>query len=187
MVVYSVAKIPQGVKKATERQNMSLFKQKIVRSGAKIAISLVAIFNMIGALIAPTIANASFFDFTLNSGDVKDTSFPVAEGRQPARTMWVVVTAYSSTVDQCDDTPCITANGYNLCDNYEKYAIADTVAANFLRMGETVRFPDLYGDKVFTVRDRMNARYGNGRLDIWMPTREMAKNFGVKRIKMEIY
>jgi 3D (Asp-Asp-Asp) domain-containing protein len=175
------------VKKATERQNMSLFKQKIVRSGTKIAISLVAIFNMIGALVAPTIANASFFDFAFSSSSAKEVSFPVAEGRQPARTMWVVVTAYSSTVDQCDDTPCITANGYDLCTNYEKYAIADTVAANFLRMGETVRFPDLYGDKVFTVRDRMNARYGNGRLDIWMPTREMAKNFGVKRIKMEIY
>jgi len=166
---------------------MSLFKQKIVSSGAKIAISLLAIINMLGALVAPTVANASFLDFTLNSDDVNTDSFPESQGRKPARTIWVVVTAYSSTVDQCDDTPCITANGYNLCDNYEKYAIADTVAANFLRMGETVRFPDLYGDKVFTVRDRMNARYGNGRLDIWMPTREMAKNFGVKRIKMEIY
>lgn len=166
---------------------MSLNKQNFVRSTATLAISFIAILNMVGALVAPSVAKASFFDFTLNSDEVKAESFPESEGRKPARTMWVVVTAYSSTVDQCDDTPCITANGYNLCDNYEKYAIADTVAANFLRMGETVRFPDLYGDKVFTVRDRMNARYGNGRLDIWMPTREMAKKFGVKRIKMEIY
>jgi len=45
--------------------------------------------------------------------------------------------------------------------------------------------PDLYGDKIFIVEDRMNKRY-TYRVDIWFPTRQAAKNFGLKTIKIEI-
>ena len=42
--------------------------------------------------------------------------------------------------------------------------------------------------KVFRVADRMNARYGFGRIDIWMPgPRVDAIKFGVKRADIEIY
>ncbi len=87
----------------------------------------------------------------------------------------VLVTAYSSTVDQTDSTPFITANGTHVHDG--------TIAANFLKFGTKVRFPSLYGDKVFIVEDRMKSNY---KVDIWFPTRQEAINFGAKRVEMEI-
>jgi len=97
---------------------------------------------------------------------------------QPKFVRWVTVTAYSSTVDQCDDSPFISANGSLVYDGM--------VAANFLYFGTKVKFPDYFGDKVFTVEDRMNKKY-NSRVDVWMPTREQAKEFGVRYLKIEVY
>jgi 3D (Asp-Asp-Asp) domain-containing protein len=96
----------------------------------------------------------------------------------PKRVVYVVVTAYSSTPDQTDDTPFITANGTHVRDGI--------IAANFLKFGTRVKFPDFSGDKIFSVQDRMNARYSD-RVDIWMESREAAMNFGVRTLKMEIY
>lgn len=86
------------------------------------------------------------------------------------------VTAYSSSADECQGDPCITANGFNLCKHNQE----DTIATNRFPLGTKVKIPDLYNDKVFVVRDRMNKRYYN-RVDIWMKTKEKAKQFGVKR------
>lgn len=91
------------------------------------------------------------------------------------------MTAYNSEVAQTDDTPCITANGFNVCE----HGIEDTIAANFLPMGTKVRIPDLFGDRIFIVRDRMNARYPD-RVDIWMKHRTDAIKFGVKVAKIEV-
>ncbi len=99
-----------------------------------------------------------------------------------ARIHPVVATAYSSTIDQTDSDPCSTANGFNVC----KHNAEDVIAANYLPLGTRVRLPDLYGDRIFTVQDRMNARYGTGRIDLWMKTRQAAKQFGVKRTTMEV-
>lgn len=93
------------------------------------------------------------------------------------RVIYITVTAYSSTPDQTDDTPFITANGTRVRDGI--------IAANFLRFGDKVKFPDYSGDKIYTVTDRMNPRYPN-RADIWMETREEAIQFGLRRLKMEI-
>lgn len=89
----------------------------------------------------------------------------------------VSATAYSSTVDQCDSTPFITASGQSVRDGI--------IATNFLPFGTKVRIPELYGDKVFEVQDRMNARYYT-RIDIWMPSRGQALYFGVKQVKIEV-
>ncbi len=91
------------------------------------------------------------------------------------------ITAYNSEVAQCDASPCITANGFNLCDHGEE----DSVAVNFLRFGTKVRIPEIFGDRVFVVRDRMHERYQN-KLDVWMLSKEEAKQFGVKVAKVEI-
>jgi 3D (Asp-Asp-Asp) domain-containing protein len=93
----------------------------------------------------------------------------------PKRKMRVLATAYSSTVDQCDSSPFITANGTHVHDG--------TLAANFLKFGTKVKFPSLYGDKIFIVEDRMKSDY---KVDLWFPTRQEAKNFGAKWIEMEI-
>jgi 3D (Asp-Asp-Asp) domain-containing protein len=94
----------------------------------------------------------------------------------------LVLTAYNSEIGQCDDTPCITANGFNVC----KHGKEDTVAINGVKFGTKVRFPDLFGDRVFVVRDRMNARYNSGRGDIWMVSKAEAKKFGVRVARMEV-
>ncbi|NQV00811.1 MAG: 3D domain-containing protein [Parcubacteria group bacterium] len=90
---------------------------------------------------------------------------------------WVITTAYSSTSDQTDSTPFITASGTNVRDGI--------VACNFLKFGTRVRFPELYGDKIFIVEDRMAAK-NNHKIDIWFSTRWEAKQFGVKQIKVEV-
>jgi 3D (Asp-Asp-Asp) domain-containing protein len=91
------------------------------------------------------------------------------------------ITAYNSKAGQTDNSPCITANGFNVCEN----GVEDTIAANFLPFGAKVRIPDLFGDRVFVVRDRMHPRHKN-RLDIWMINYEDAKQFGVKVAKIEV-
>lgn len=97
------------------------------------------------------------------------------------RTYTVVSTAYSSSVDQTDSTPCITANGFNVCKNGKE----NVVAANFLRFGTKIRVPELYGNKVFTVQDRMNTKY-NHRVDFWKTSRPRAISFGKRLIKIEV-
>lgn len=104
-------------------------------------------------------------------------SLPLAK-EKPRRVMYVTVTAYSSTPDQTDDTPFIAATGKRVHDGM--------VAANFLRFGTKVRFPDYFGDKDFLVEDRMHERFSD-RMDVWMETREEALQFGIRRLKVEIY
>jgi len=94
---------------------------------------------------------------------------------------YFTMTAYNSEPGQTDDTPCITANNFNLCT----HGIEDTVATNFLPFGTKVRMPELFGDKIFYVRDRMNKRYSY-RFDVWMKEKSDAKQFGVKNVKIEI-
>lgn len=91
--------------------------------------------------------------------------------------MFVVATAYSSTPDQTDDSPFITAQGTYVRDGI--------VAANFLPFGTRIRIPDIYGDKIFEVEDRMNRRYWH-RVDVWFPDRQTALEFGIKTIKIHI-
>lgn len=91
------------------------------------------------------------------------------------------ITAYNSDPAQTDDTPCITANGFDVCEHGEE----DTIAANFLKFGTKVRIPELYGDRIFIVRDRMNKRYSD-RVDIWMKEKTDARKFGVKVAKIEV-
>ncbi len=96
-------------------------------------------------------------------------------------TTYRTITAYNSEVGQCDSTPCITANGFNVCE----YGIEDTIAANWLKFGTKVRIPELFGDRVFVVRDRMNKKHAD-RVDVWMKEKIDAKKFGVKLAKIEI-
>ena len=92
-----------------------------------------------------------------------------------------VMTAYNSEVGQTDDDPCTTANGFNLC----KHGIEDTIAANFLPMGTKVKIPELFGDRIFVVRDRMNQKHPT-RVDVWMKDHQSAMNFGVKVAKIQV-
>lgn len=87
------------------------------------------------------------------------------------------VTGYSSREEETDDTPFITASGATVHWG--------TVATNGYQFGTKIRFPELYKDKIFVVRDRMNARYEN-RLDIWFPEHKRAVRFGIINTRVEI-
>lgn len=115
------------------------------------------------------------------------STFPVSENREPLKKIRVVATAYSSESWQTDDAPCIPADGYDLCEHYKKYGEGNTIAANFLPFGSHIKLPEVFGEKVFVVHDRMNGKYGYGRIDVWMPTQAEAKAFGVKYMEMELY
>jgi len=93
------------------------------------------------------------------------------------KTKKVTVTAYSSTLDQTDSSPFITANG--------TYVYDGVMACNFLPFGTKVKFPEIYGDKIFIVEDRM-AKKNSHKMDIWMPSRSLALQFGVKNLAFEI-
>lgn len=95
-----------------------------------------------------------------------------------AKKIKVIISAYSSEEGQTDDTPLITANGTLVKDG--------VVANNMLPFGTKIKIPGLYGNKIFTVADRMHPRKGNYKVDIWFPTREEAINFGVKEAYIEI-
>ena len=53
----------------------------------------------------------------------------------------------------------------------------DRVAANWLPPMTKIQIPELFGEKVFVVADKMDTCYKD-RIDIWMPTRTEAINFG---------
>jgi 3D (Asp-Asp-Asp) domain-containing protein len=93
----------------------------------------------------------------------------------------VRITSYTSETAQCDSTPCVTASGFNLC----KHSKEDSVALNFLPFGSKIRIPQLFGKRIFIVRDRMNKRYQN-RVDVWMKNKKAALSFGIKKAKIEI-
>jgi len=114
------------------------------------------------------------------------STFPEPEEREVVQVRYMDATAYNSLPAQTNGNPCVTANGDNVCMLYEQYGYQNTVASNAFPFGTLLRFPDLYGDKVFRVNDRMARRYRN-RVDFWMVSYPEARQFGVKRgIKVEV-
>lgn len=105
-------------------------------------------------------------------------TLPVAGDREAPRTMKIPVTAYNSLPNQTDSTPFHTADNTHVRDGL--------IAANFLPLGTRVKFPELYGDKEFIVKDRMNPRY-HYKADIWMENYSDAIDFGLNYTTIEIY
>lgn len=112
----------------------------------------------------------------------KNSLMPVLSPAGPeylvAKKINVVITAYSSTPEQTDDTPFITASGKTTADGI--------IANNYLPFGTKVKIPEIYGEKVFTVEDRMSWKKSNNHFDIWCSSYQEAKNFGVKRTIIEV-
>lgn len=96
---------------------------------------------------------------------------------EEAKTFKVVITAYSSSPCETDSSPYITASG-----DWVKDGI---IASNFLSFGTEVKIPELFGDKVFVVQDRMHPRK-KYHIDIWFPSRVEALEFGVHYSYIEL-
>ena len=94
-------------------------------------------------------------------------------------TISVWATAYSSEPNQTDSTPLITASGALVHDG--------VAAANFLPMGTKFTIPTLFGDKEFTVLDRMNKKYdGMHTIDLWFPDTQKAIIFGRRAVAIVV-
>ena len=94
-----------------------------------------------------------------------------------------IVTAYNAgDPNQTDDTPCISANGENLCEALARGE--RRCAANFVPLGTSLHV-DKFG--VCVVTDRTNKRYRN-RVDIAMQKDEYhkARRFGRQRLHVKI-
>ena len=126
-----------------------------------------------------TIVNGSFLvaNTPPSTSNKKVSSTTTKNLVQKIKEVLVPITAYSSTPDQTDDSPFISANG--------TYVYDGMVAANFLPFGTKIKIPEVFGDKIFTVEDRMNSRYWQ-KVDVWFPDRESALHFGVKVLKIQI-
>jgi 3D (Asp-Asp-Asp) domain-containing protein len=152
---------------------------------AAIFIAGILIFNVFSQKAQAKLAYGSWED-ALNEERLtlmgKNSLVPMVSPAGPeftvAREITVVITAYSSTPEQTDDTPFITASGKTTTDGI--------IANNYLPFGTKIKIPELYGEKVFTVEDRMSWKKGNYHFDIWFPSYQEAKNFGVKRAIVEI-
>jgi 3D (Asp-Asp-Asp) domain-containing protein len=92
-----------------------------------------------------------------------------------SKTAWI--TAYASVPDETSNHPVITASGANVADGI--------VAANWLPFGTEIQIPALFGNKVFTVEDRMNEKF-DSRVDIWMPSVSQALAFGLRQAQIVI-
>lgn len=87
------------------------------------------------------------------------------------------VTGYSSSVDETDSTPFITASGERVRDGI--------VAANFLPFGSKIKIPEVFGNKVFVVKDRMHSRHAD-KVDIWFESKVLAKQFGRQKLQVQV-
>jgi 3D (Asp-Asp-Asp) domain-containing protein len=103
---------------------------------------------------------------------------PSFEEPRPTRRLRVVVTAYSSTPWETDTDPYITASG-----NLVREGV---VANNFLPFGTKIKIPEIFGDKVFVVEDRMSWGKSDYHIDVWFPSYWEALNFGTKMTYIEI-
>ena len=94
-----------------------------------------------------------------------------------------VVTAYNAgDPKQTDDTPCISANGENLCTALVKGK--KRCAANFVPLGSRLHVEKI---GVCLVTDRTNKRYRN-RVDIAMQREDLhkARLFGRQKLRVKI-
>ncbi len=98
---------------------------------------------------------------------------------KPVETHVFNLSAYTSSVEECDSDPFTTADGSTTHDG--------VVATNILPFGTKLRIPSLFGDKIFEVHDRMNTRYNNKyNLDIWMSDKTDMRQFGRRDAVVEI-
>ena len=89
-----------------------------------------------------------------------------------------IVTAYSSTPWETDGDPHITASGKIVRDGI--------VANNLLPFGTKIKIPEIFGDKIFVVEDRMSWEKRNYQFDVWFEDYFEALKFGAKKTYVEI-
>jgi len=151
-------------------------------------IRYLALLSVIVTLNSSLVASSEYLEQSANQFDY-ETAGGQAElisansvvtpnsGKISARVAYVNITGYTSAPEETDDSPFITASG--------NHVHPGVVAANWLPLGAKVQIPELFGNQVFVVEDRMNKKYDD-RLDIWFPDKESAKTFGKRYAKIVV-
>jgi 3D (Asp-Asp-Asp) domain-containing protein len=105
------------------------------------------------------------------------TDFLDAATPKEKRRFFREVTAYNSVPGQTDKTPCISADGTNICERHKKGECI--IAANGYPFNTRLRI-DTVG--ICTVADRTHPKFSH-RVDLFMDKDvEGAKNFGKRRL-----
>lgn len=103
------------------------------------------------------------------------TTYAAQEPSEPAGTI-AIVTAYTSSVDETDDTPFITASG----ERTKRGVLACPKKYEF---GTKV----LIEGRQYTCADRMNQRYRDKEcFDIWVETKSEAFDWGRRTLEVKI-
>ena len=101
--------------------------------------------------------------------------------KKKVRSISVTITAYTSTKDQCDDTPFITASNIRVRKGI--IALSRDIEKDFgLKFGDKV---EIKGLGIFEFQDRMNKRWTR-KVDIFMLCREKAIKFGNRKGELRI-
>ena len=146
-------------------KNNSIFRSIII--GLMIGVCL-------SGIVMPQATSADFAN-TANAAYVAKIT---NKAKGVIKTIKVVVTAYASVPEETDSTPFITASG--------KYVADGIIANNMLPFGTRIMIPQLYGNKIFTVEDRLASYKSKYHIDIWMASKPLAVKFGVKTADIEI-
>jgi 3D (Asp-Asp-Asp) domain-containing protein len=175
-------------------------KRPKIKQFSKLLVKLIVLISIISIFLGPNVSYGqtislddlfSFDSLPLNNGkneilkrNDSNDGLPIINKRQPVKVVNMVITAYTSHINQTDDSPCITASGLDVCQR----GAEDIVASNFnwLPFGTHIKIPELFGDRVFIIHDRMNSRYSQ-RVDVWMKSYSDAIKFGKKYAAVEIY
>lgn len=92
------------------------------------------------------------------------------------------VTAFNSVPEQTDSTPCISADGTDICEEFQK---GNGVCAAALPFGTVLRIQG-WGD--CTVHDRLSPKYSH-RIDLHFGGRDRigaAKRWGIRRLEVTV-
>jgi 3D (Asp-Asp-Asp) domain-containing protein len=163
---------------------MKNYNKQILFQTLKISILLI-IFGVLSQLYSVIGQSKDIFNLDtvssfviVQNNTLSSLSNPTNPPPKVVRELPVIITAYSSTESQTDDTPFITASG--------SYVRDGIVANNLLPFGTKIRIPDVYGDKIFVVEDRMNRKKGYYHVDVWLADYWQALSFGAKRTTIEV-
>ena len=153
-------------------------------TGLKTGVLALVLLAALAGSSFPAVAGFGFekIEYRLPLGVIVVNSNSILQAKSPSKNelaarFLMPITAYSSSVDETDSTPHVTASGTRTRDG--------VVASNAFPLGTQVRIPDLFGDRILVVEDRMHQRFTH-RIDIWMPSKWQALRFGKKQAEVEI-
>ena len=117
---------------------------------------------------------------------ILDPSIRWFNGRpaRPARTVWMLVTAYSPDERSCGRwADGVTASLHEVHTNAQCLVAADT---RLLPMGSMVSIPGYDQGRIVPVLDR-GGQIKGARLDVLLPTDGAARNWGARRVPVTVW